>query len=43
MKDYDYKYDTHYHTSEASWCGKSSAKDMVEAYYEVAYEAAEKR
>ena len=37
MKEYIYKYDTHCHTSEVSWCGNSSAKDMVEAYYGAGY------
>lgn len=33
----EYKYETHCHTSEASLCGESSAKDMVEAYYKAGY------
>ena len=30
-------YDTHLHTSEASACGKSTAREMVRAYKEAGY------
>lgn len=32
-----YKYETHMHTTEGSGCGKSSAKEMVQAYKEAGY------
>lgn len=32
-----YRYETHCHTSESSACGKSSAADLVHAYYHAGY------
>lgn len=37
MEKYKYKYDTHCHTSEVSWCGNSSAEEMVETYHASGY------
>ncbi len=37
MNNYTYKYDTHCHTSEVSWCANSTAKEMVRAYHEAGY------
>lgn len=36
-KDYKFKYDTHCHTKEISWCATSTSSELIDAYYAEGY------